>query len=139
MVILNEDQKFQVLITELQERYNAAHKIRERSIRFTLWISGMAIGLGWLLICQKSLALSQRFALTLLIFALFAGTLYFLLGLKRGSQKNRKAMINCEHALGMHDSGFFLAEQALLPVEYSSTKKKWSDHFHTLFAWMISA
>ncbi len=36
MIHLNNDQKLQVLITELQERYNASHKIRERSIQFTL-------------------------------------------------------------------------------------------------------
>lgn len=54
MIQLNNDQKLQVLITELQERYNASHKIRERSTQFTLWISGMAIGLGWLLISRKN-------------------------------------------------------------------------------------
>ena len=63
MIHLNEDQKLQVLITELQERYNASHKIRERSIQFTLWISGMAIGLGWLLISQQTLVLTQKIAL----------------------------------------------------------------------------
>lgn len=54
---LNENQKLQVLLADLQERYNASHKIRERSIKFTLWISGMAIGLGWLLISQKGLVI----------------------------------------------------------------------------------
>ena len=134
---LNKDQKLQVLLTSLQERYNASHKIRERSIRFTLWISGMAIGLGWLLISQKTFVLSQRIALTLLILALFAGTLYFLMGLKRGFRKNREAMINCERSMGMHDSGIYLAEGALLPTEYSRTDRRWSDHFHTLYVWLI--
>ena len=134
---LSDDQKLQVLVAELQERYNASHKIRERSIRFTLWISGMAIGLGWLLISQKALALSQSVALTLLITALFAGTLYFVVGLRRGFQKNREAMINCERALGMHDSGVYLADGPLLPTEYSRMNRKWSDHFHTLYVWLI--
>lgn len=134
---LDENQKFQVLITELQERYNAAHKIRERSIQFTLWLSGMAVGLGWLLICQKTLGLSQRLALTLLVLALFTGALYFMLGLLRGFRKNRQAMINCERALGMHDSGAFLTDRPLLPKEYSRMNRKWSDHFSTLCAWLI--
>jgi ABC-type Fe3+ transport system permease subunit len=98
---LKEDHKFQVLLADLQERYSSSHMIRERSVKFTLWISGMAIGLGWLLISQKTLTLAQQVALTLLILALFAGTLYFLKGLRRGFQKNREAMINCESALGM--------------------------------------
>jgi hypothetical protein len=137
MMHLNEDQKLQVLLSDLQERYKASHKIRERSIKFTLWISGMAIGLGWLLISQKALVFPQRVALTLLILALFAGTIYFLMGLRRGFRKDREAMINCERVLGMHDSGVYLTKESLLPFEYSRMNRKWSDHFHTLYVWLI--
>ena len=66
-VKLKDDHKIQILLIELQERYVAAHKMRERSTRFTIWLSGMAVGLAWLLISQKTLVLSQRLALTLLI------------------------------------------------------------------------
>jgi len=134
---LRKDQKLQVLLAELQERYNASHKIRERSTQFTLWISGMAIGLGWLLISQKIFVLSQRVALTLLIAALFVGTIYFIAGLRRGFRKNREAMIRCERALGMHDPGVYLPDTPLLPKEYSQTHRKWSDHFFTLCVWLI--
>ena len=137
MMELKDNQKLHVLITELQERYNASHKIRERSIQFILWISGMAIGLGWLLISQKAIALPQRIALTLLILVLFAGTLYFLMGLRRGFGKNREAMINCESSLGMHDPGIYLTDGPLLPTEYSRTHRRWSEHFHTLYVWLI--
>ncbi len=88
---LNEDQKLQVLLAELQERYNASHKIRERSTQFTLWISGMAIGLGWLLISQTMFSLSQRIALTLLIAALFIGTVYLIMGLRSGFKKKSRS------------------------------------------------
>jgi ABC-type Fe3+ transport system permease subunit len=98
----------------LQERYNASHKIRERSTQFTLWISGMAIGLGWLLISRKTLVLPQKIALSLLIAALFAGTLYFIKGLRRGFQKNRGAMIKCEHALKMHDPDVYLVDSPFI-------------------------
>ncbi len=134
---LSDDLKAQVLLAELQERYSASHKIRERSIQFTLWISGMAIGIGWLLISQKVLVVSQRVALTLLIVALFAGTIYFMMGLLRGFRKNREAMIRSERALGMYDPGMYLADTPLLPREYSHAKRKWSDHFCTLCVWVI--
>jgi hypothetical protein len=137
MMDLSEDQKLQIVLVELQERYNASHRIRERSTRFTLWISGMAIGLAWLLISQKSLLFSQRVALTLLVAALFAGTLFFILGLLRGFGKNREAMINSERALGMHDSGVYLEDGPLLPPEYSRITSKWSNHFYTLCVWLI--
>jgi hypothetical protein len=68
---LTDEQKFEVLKAELDERYNAAHKIRERSTQFTLWLSGMAIGLAWLLLSQNPLSSAQRTALTFLVLALF--------------------------------------------------------------------
>ena len=137
MIHLNEDQKLQVLLAELQERYNASHKIRERSTQFTLWISGMAIGLGWVLISHNALLFSQRVALTILITALFGGTLYFMMGLKRGLRKNREAMIGIERALGMHDLDMYLKDAPLLPTEYAQAKGKWGDHFITLYAWIV--
>ena len=60
---LKDDQKIQVLLVQLQERYAAAHRMRERSTKFTIWLSGMAIGLAWLLITHQTLSFSQRFAL----------------------------------------------------------------------------
>ena len=47
---LNDDQKFQVLIAGLAERYNAWHQMRARSTQFTLWILGLAIVVSWKLI-----------------------------------------------------------------------------------------
>jgi len=35
-MLLNEHQKMQVQLSELQERYSAARKMRERSIQFIL-------------------------------------------------------------------------------------------------------
>lgn len=135
---LTKDQKIQVLLVELQERYNASHKIRERSIQFTLWISGMAIGIGWLLLSQKTpLSIYQRIALTVLSLTLSMGTLYFLIGLRRGMSNNREAMIRSEKALGMHTPGVFLPDIALLPAEYKESSRRWSDHFYTLYLWLI--
>jgi hypothetical protein len=137
MIKLDDNQKLQVLIIGLQERYHASHQIRGRSIQFALWISGMAIGLSWLLICQTSLELFQQIALTLLIGTLFSGTIYFMAGLRRGFSNNRKAMVICERALLMHDSDVYLADEPLLPKEYNKTGKKWGDHFRTIYVWLI--
>jgi len=137
MIKFDDNQKLQVLMIGLQERYHASHQIRRRSIQFALWISGMAIGLSWLLICQTSLELFQQIALTLLIGTLFSGTIYFMAGLRRGFRNNRKAVVRCERALLMHDSGVYLTDEPLLPEEYSKTEKKWSDHFRTIYVWLI--
>ena len=134
---LNENQKFHVMLAELQERYQASHKIRERSIQFTLWISGMAIGLGWLLISQANLMISQRFALKLIILALFAGTLYFIWSLRSGFNNNRNTLIRCEKVLGLYDANLYMKGFSILPSEYRGTKIKWNDHFCTLCVWLI--
>jgi hypothetical protein len=137
LVKLDSNQKFQVLMAELSERYNAAHKIRERSIQFTLWLSGMAIGLAWLLLSEKwSLSSQHRVALTFIEAALFGGGLHFLMGLARGFRTNREAMLRVELALGLHDSGEYLSKDSLLPREYNRITRKWSHHFVTLYIWL---
>lgn len=132
----SDEQKQKILLTMLQERYNASHTIRKRSLRFTLWLSGMAIPIGWLLISKQRLFLSEKFALALFIMALFGGTIWFLRGLKRGFTKNRKVMIRCEQALGLYEKGTYLADTALLSQEYGSPTQKRSDHFSTLSVWL---
>ena len=135
-VQLKGGHKIQVLLIELQERYAAAHKMRERSTRFTIWLSGMAVGLAWLLISQKTLLLSQRLALTLLIATLWTGAGIFILGLRKGFQSNRRAMIKSERALSMYEPGVYLKEDSLLPSAYKGTNSKWNDHFSTLCIWL---
>jgi len=136
IVQLKDDQKIQVLLIQLQERYSASHKMRERSTQFTIWLSGMAVGLAWLLISQKTLLLSQRLALTLLIATLWTGAGIFILGLRKGFQSNRSAMIKSERALGMYETDIYLKEDSLLPSAYKRTKGKWNDHFSTLCVWL---
>lgn len=135
-MVLNDEKKLQVVLAELQERYNASHQMRERSVRFTLWIAGMGIGLGWILV-SKEIHFPQQVAITLLIFALFLGAVYFLAGLRRGFQKNREVVVRCERALGMHEPGVYLTGRSLLPGEYGQIRCKWSDHFRTLSLWLL--
>lgn len=133
---LKDEHKIQVLLAELQERYSAAHKMRDRSTRFTIWLSGMAVGLAWLLISHKTLVISQRLALTLLIATLWTGAGIVILGLRKGFQSNRRAMIKSEQALGMYETGNYLKEESLLPASYKHTNNKWNDHFSTLCIWL---
>lgn len=133
---LNDDQKVQVLLSQLQERYSAAHNMRERSTQFALWISGMAIGLAWLLISQPGMTLMQRIALTLLIGALSAGSFIFLKGLQQGFNNNRKVLIACEKSLKMYESEAYIGECSLLPEVYAGKNRRWSDHFNTLIVWL---
>ena len=133
---LKGDQKIQVLLIQLQERYTAAHKMRERSTKFTVGLSGMVIGLAWLLISHQTLTIPQRLALTLLIATLWTGAGVLILGLRKGFQSNRSAMIKSERALCMYETGIYLQEDSLLPMAYKRTRGKWNDHFSTLCVWL---
>ena len=134
---ISEDKKPEILLAVLQERYVASHNMRARGMQFTLWLSGLALALSWVLISAAPLSTPQCWALTGLIVVLFAGTLYFIAALRRGFQNNRRAMISAEQALGMHESGTYLEDAPLLPGEYTSAKPKWNDHFRSLFVWIL--
>jgi protein-S-isoprenylcysteine O-methyltransferase Ste14 len=134
---LDENFKIQILISGLQERYNAAHKIRERGAQFTLWLSGMAVGLCWLLITHQNLQFFQKIALTLLILTLFCGSLVVLWGLMKGMKNNRNTLIKHERALKMYKKGVYLPDESLLPETYGKIKTKWTDHFCTLCIWLV--
>lgn len=130
---LNDDQKFQVLIAGLAERYNAWHQMRARSTQFTLWILGLAIVVSWKLIQDPCSNIFQRVAATILVLALTLASIHFLRSIARGSKKNREALINVETALGTHTVGKYLPDHPVLPDEYTRTKSKIISHFFTLY------
>lgn len=120
---LGGDQKVQVLLAELSERYNASHLIRERSTQFNLWIIGLALGLAWLLISHGGLSFTQKASLTALTASLLGASLVFLSGLAQGAINNRKALIRVEEALGMYLEGVYIEKDTLLPPQYKVIKK----------------
>jgi hypothetical protein len=50
-----ENQKIKVLMAQLEERYTASHKMRDRSMQFGLWILGLGLGMVWVLISKVTL------------------------------------------------------------------------------------
>ncbi len=131
---LSEEQRFQVLMAELNERYQAWHHMRARSMQFTLWILGLSIAASWKLLQEPCGNLLQRVAATAFVLLLGAAAAYFLKSLARGVRTNREALINVETAIGTHHQGAFLAGKAILPTEYKDTRPRPSSHFRTLYA-----
>ena len=137
IVQLSLDQRFQVLLAQLNERYQAWHHMRARSMQFTLWILGLAIAASWKLLQEPCGNLSQRAAATGLVLLLGGAAAYFLKSLARGVRMNREALINVETALGAHHKGAFLHDKAILPPEYKGTRPRPSSHFRTLYALLL--
>ena len=42
---INEDSKIDILRDLLKERYEASHKMRDRSLKFAIWVLGFGIAL----------------------------------------------------------------------------------------------
>lgn len=135
---IDQKVKTTILLNFLSERYNVSHKIRERSLRLTIWILGLAVALVWILVSGTSLTPSQKWILTILVIILGAVTFWFLYSLERGFNKNRKVMIGLEEALGCYEEGVYLASKTLFPSEYKELKKKSRfSHFKSIYILII--
>jgi ABC-type branched-subunit amino acid transport system permease subunit len=135
---ISENQKLDILINLLNERYNASHKIRERSLRFTIWVLGLAVALIWILINESLLTLSQKVILTILVITLEGVTFWFIYSLKSGFKKNREVMIKLEEALGCYQEGLYLESKAVYPNEYKNKKEKTRfSHFKSIYILLI--
>jgi len=67
---ISEENKSNVLLAQLHDRYDALHKMRDRSMQFVLWILGLGLGMSWLLINETVLTYSQKWAITFLLLVL---------------------------------------------------------------------
>lgn len=138
VVELSDDQRFQFLVAQMNERYQAWHQMRARSMEFTLWILGLSVAASWNLIQEPCDLMPQRIAATGFVLALGGATAYFLLSLARGIRTNREALINVETALGAHEKDIFLLQKSVLPSEYKDPKPRVSAHFYTLYALLLT-
>jgi len=135
---IDEKEKTHILINLLNERYNASHKIRERSLRLTIWVLGSAVALVWILISGTSLTLYQKLILTILVIVLGGITFWFIYALERGFDKNRKVMIDLEEALGCYKEGLYLDSRTLYPNGYKQIREKsLFSHFKSIYALLI--
>jgi ABC-type branched-subunit amino acid transport system permease subunit len=134
---MNKEDKVTILLHLLNERYNAAHKIREKSFRLAIWILGVAVAFVWILVSGTPLILSQKWILTSLVIILGACTIWFLRSLEMGSHRNRKVMIDLESALGCYEKGLYVDSKALFPNEYKKNGELWASHFKSIYILII--
>lgn len=133
---INENKKVDILLNLLNERYNASHKMRERSLNFTTWILGFGIALSWILLSQITLNLAQRIIFTIFIIFLGSFTIKFLRSIEIGFDKNRKVMIRIERILGCYKLNEYSDNEPLFPDEYRDFNKKGTWHFRSLYIWI---
>jgi len=86
-----DDKKIEILLAQLEERYTALHKMRDRSMQFGLWILGFVLGMAWLLINEVTLNLLQ--IVTLAIFLAVVGLLSinFVRAIEQTEQRDERS------------------------------------------------
>lgn len=129
---ISEEKKLDILLAQLQERYEALHKMRDRSMQFVLWILGFGLGMAWLLINEASLILEQKILISILLIILGVTILYFVCSIGRGFNITRQIIIKLETSLKLYDKNYYNISDSILPPEYSSKKTGLNGHFKTL-------
>lgn len=134
---INEDNKIDILLGLLKERYEASHKMRDRSLKFAIWILGFGIALIWILLSGLSLGLVQKIILTVFVVIVGFLTGIFLKSIDKGFVNNRKVMIRIEEALGCYENGVYVENGPLFPNEYKDLSKKKTAHFTSIYNWLV--
>ncbi len=129
---IQEDKKIDVLLSQLQERYDALHKMRDRSMNFVLWILGFGLGMAWLLINEASFTLAQKILISILLIVLGATTFYFVWSIGQGFNVTRQIIIKLEKSLKLYDKNYYDISDSILPPKYYSKKTGIRGHFKTL-------
>ena len=135
---ISDVDKINILQNLLIERYNASHKMRDRSLKFTLWVFGYIVLLnGWLVINSATLSTDQKFAFTFLTIVVTVFTFFFIRDIKRGVYINRNVIIKIEDTLGLYDKGKYHTSEQILPNEYKNNQQSGKrGHFATIYAWI---
>ena len=133
---INDDKKIEILLNLLNERCDASHRMRERSLNFALWILGFGIAMAWMLLSQITLTLSQKIILTVFVIIMGYPTKRFLCSIEVGFDRNRKVMVKIEEILGCYKTNMYSEGMALFPEEYKNLDKKETSHFKSLYQWV---
>lgn len=135
---LHEEDKLNIIQDFLNQRYDAEHKMRQRSADFTKWILGLGIGLLWILLSEENLTNIQKVITSLFVIFFTIGTIYFISEICKGFKVNRNIIIKLEKLLGFYDEGIFIEDNSLLPKKYQNTDKiVIPSHFKSLYFLLI--
>jgi len=133
---ISDNKKIDILLSLLNERYNASHKMRERSLDFSIWILGFCIAIAWMLLSNINLSLSQKIILTMFIVIIGCLTRKFLSYIKAGFNTNKEVMITLEEALECYKPNKYIENKSLYPEKYKDLEYKKTSHFKSLYEWM---
>lgn len=134
---LNDDKKVDVLTNLLKERYDSAHKLRERSYKFTIWLLGIGVAFIGFVVTRSDLVLAQKAVLTVFIVIVLLLAASFLLSMEKGARKNRQVMIRIEGLLGCYRPEIY-DETPLYHADYMRQESSRIPHFSHMYLWLFA-
>jgi len=123
---LNNEQKLQVLLHALEERYKSIHIIRERVQNISLWILGLFVTAGgWLL--QSATVMTERdkwFFTLAIVISVGILRVFYLADLQKGFKVQQRIQAKIEDELGLCSPGVY-SQESIYPKTWShaGTKK----------------
>ena len=125
-----KDKKIDVALAQLSERYTALHNMRDRSMQFTIWILGLGLALGWLLLSEIALTTIQKLVLLLILIVIPYASHLFLRGIRIGFDNNLAIARRLERALLLLEPGAYLDTKAILDEKFAGEKPDAPKHLH---------
>jgi len=135
---IGSDKKIDILMNLLKERYDSAHKLRERSYKFTVWLLGIGVAFIGFVVTKPCLSFSQKLFLTGFIVVVGILASSFLKSMEKGARKNRQVMIRIEEKLGCYEAGLYDGQDSVYPTNYRTQGSSRLPHFSYLYLWIIA-
>lgn len=123
---INDEEKPNILIEVLKERYKALHIIRQRVQNISLWSLGLLIvASGWIVGLNEPLVKQEKY---LIIFTVIVGfsvlRFFYLSDLNKGFRNQQKVVVKLEKILGLYKDAFYSESGSIYPENWSGTGGK---------------
>lgn len=127
---INEEQKINILMHALDERYKSIHTIRERAQTVSIWILGIMLGVaGWIFQSNVRFSLYQKiFSVILLLIVWVTLRWFYFSDLHKGFNSQRRVAANIEDALGLFDENIYTeSDESVYPKTWKKSGQKGSE------------
>ncbi|KKQ28006.1 MAG: hypothetical protein US42_C0003G0063 [Candidatus Magasanikbacteria bacterium GW2011_GWC2_37_14] len=103
------DEKINILLEGLKERYNSIHIIRERAQSVSLWILGILVAMSaWLFQNFLIINFFDKILISFVIFSILLSVICLFFGdLEQGFKTQREVASKIEEVLGFYGNNFF--------------------------------
>lgn len=117
---MNREDKINILISALWERYNSIHIIRERVHSTSIWLLWLLLWIsGWIIQSKIDFSCKKKlFFITLAVMTFFIIKFFYYSDLERWFMSQRKVASKIEEELWLYDDN-----NSIYPISWKDNKK----------------